>query len=72
MVLCGERIAVAFDPSKSVHALLEQAASMIRSESLSMSVMSLGCISTASSLLASNGPRPGSSDRASTESASGS
>jgi uncharacterized protein (TIGR00296 family) len=72
VVLSGQRIAVAFDPSKSVHTLLEQAASMIRSESQAMSIMSLGCISTASSLLAANTPRNDSSDRVQKESGIGS
>ena len=63
VALCGQRVAVAFDPSKSVHALLEAAASMVRLRSEPISVMTLGCISTASSLLASNTPGIDSRDR---------
>ena len=63
VALCGERVAVAFDPSKTIHQLLEQAAAMVRSRTLPITVMTLGCISTASSLLASNTPGVDSSDR---------
>lgn len=56
VALCGDRVAVAFDPSKSPHALLESAASMIHSQTQPIAVITLGCISTASSLLASNSP----------------
>ncbi|MFM8571073.1 MAG: AmmeMemoRadiSam system radical SAM enzyme, partial [Pirellula sp.] len=64
VALCGERVAVALDPSKSPQELLESAASMIRVRNQPITVMSLGCVSTASSLLASNTPGIDSSDRA--------
>lgn len=63
VALCGQRVAVAFAPDQSPHELLESAASMIRSRTQPITVMSLGCISTASSLLASNIPGIDSSDR---------
>ena len=63
VALCGQRVAVAFDPSKSPKTLLESAAAMIRSRTEPIAVMSLSCISTASSLLASNIPGIDPSDR---------
>jgi AmmeMemoRadiSam system protein B len=63
VALCGQRVAVAFDPTKTSHALLEAAASMIRLRNEPITVMTLGCISTASSLLASNTPGIDASDR---------
>lgn len=63
VALCGQRVAVAFDSSKTSHELLEAAASMIRLRNEPITVMTLGCISTASSLLASNTPGIDASDR---------
>lgn len=63
VALCGDRVAVALDPTKSPHELLASAASLIRTRNQPITVMSLGCISTASSLLASNTPGVDPSDR---------
>lgn len=63
VVLCGERVAVALDPNKTPRELLQSAASMILSRNQPITVLTLGCISTASSLLASNTPGVDPSDR---------
>jgi AmmeMemoRadiSam system protein B len=61
--LCGDRVAVAFDATKSVRALVEEASGMVKSRTLPITIISVGCMSTASSLLASNIPGTEASDR---------
>ena len=63
LAMCGERVAVAFDKSKTPHALAEEAAAMVKSRTMPVTIVSLGCMSTASSLLASNIPGVDPSDR---------
>ena len=54
LALSGDRAAVAFDANKSIHQLAEDAAGMIKTRSNPVGIFSLGCVSTASSLLATN------------------
>lgn len=54
VAVCGDRAAVAFDASKSVETLLFEAAAAIKSRRNPIGIYSLGCMSTAASLLASN------------------
>ena len=63
LALCGDRVAVAFDATKSVHTLVEEASGMVKSRTLPITIVSIGCMSTASSLLASNIPGTEASDR---------
>ncbi len=63
LAICGERVAVAFDKSKTPHALAQEAAAMVKSRTMPVTILSLGCMSTASSLLASNIPGVDPSDR---------
>lgn len=51
---CGDFAAVAFDADKTVVQLVTESANMIKSRRNPIGVYSMGCISTASSLLASN------------------
>lgn len=55
---CGDRAAVAFDAEKSVEVLLSEAASEIKTRRNPIGVFSMGCMSTATSLLASNATLP--------------
>ncbi|MBU6239861.1 MAG: AmmeMemoRadiSam system radical SAM enzyme [Planctomycetes bacterium] len=55
IALCGERCAVAFEANKSVHELIQQAANPIRMRRNPVAIFSMSCVSTASSLIASNG-----------------
>jgi AmmeMemoRadiSam system radical SAM enzyme/AmmeMemoRadiSam system protein B/uncharacterized protein (TIGR00296 family) len=54
LAMCGERVAVAIDPNKSPHELVSEAAAMVRVRHQPIAIVSLGCVSTVSSLLASN------------------
>lgn len=54
VAVCGDRAAVAFDGSKSIETLLSEAAGAIKSRRNPIGIYSMGCISTHSSLLASN------------------
>lgn len=54
VAVCGDRAAVAFDAAKSVAALLVEAAMTIKSRRNPIGIYSLGCMSTADALLASN------------------
>lgn len=54
VAVCGDRAAVAFDGGKSVGTLLSEAAGAIKSRRNPIGIYSMGCISTHSSLLASN------------------
>ncbi len=54
VAVCGDRAAVAFDGGKSVGTLLTEAAGAIKSRRNPVGIFSMGCISTHSSLLASN------------------
>lgn len=54
LALSGDRAAVAFDANKSIHQLVEDAAGIIKTRSNLIGIFSLGCVSTASSLLATN------------------
>jgi AmmeMemoRadiSam system radical SAM enzyme/AmmeMemoRadiSam system protein B/AmmeMemoRadiSam system protein A len=63
LAMCGERVAVAFDKSKTPHELVQEAAAMVKSRTMPITIISQGCMSTASSLLASNIPGVDPSDR---------
>ncbi|MFN7735396.1 MAG: AmmeMemoRadiSam system radical SAM enzyme [Pirellula sp.] len=54
LALSGDRAAVAFDADKSIHRLVEEAAGIIKTRSNPIGIFSLGCVSTANSLLATN------------------
>ena len=54
VAVCGDRAAVAFDAKKSIETLLAEAALSIKTRRNSIGIYSMGCMSTASSLLASN------------------
>ena len=54
VAVCGDRAAVAFDGSKSIGTLLSEAAGAVKSRRNPIGIYSMGCISTHSSLLASN------------------
>jgi AmmeMemoRadiSam system protein B len=52
--LCGDRVAVAFDASKTVQQLVSEAAEMVRMRKHPIAIFSMGCVSTVQSLLATN------------------
>jgi AmmeMemoRadiSam system radical SAM enzyme/AmmeMemoRadiSam system protein B/uncharacterized protein (TIGR00296 family) len=54
LALCGQRAAVAFDASKTAHELVTEAAAMVRTRNHPIAIFSLGCVSTVTSLLATN------------------
>jgi len=54
IAVCGDRASVAFDAEKSPEALLNEAANSIKTRRNPIGIYSMGCMSTASSLLASN------------------
>lgn len=54
LALCGDRASVAFDSQKSVHQLVAEAAGMVKTRRHPIAIFSMGCVSTVSSLLASN------------------
>lgn len=56
VAVCGDRVAVAFDAEKSVEQLLQEAASSVRTRRYPIGIYTMGCVSTASSLLAANAP----------------
>lgn len=56
VAICGDRVAVAFDAEKSADQLLQEAASSVRTRRYPIGIYTMGCTSTASSLLASNTP----------------
>ena len=58
VAVCGDRAAVAFDAEKSVGALLGEAAGSVRTRRNPIGIYSMGCMSTASSLLAHNATVP--------------
>ena len=59
---CGDFAAVAFDAEKSIESLLNEASGSVRLRRNPIGVYSMTCISTASSLLASNSSFPMSED----------
>jgi len=54
LALSGDRAAVAFDANKSIHQLVGEAAGIIKSRRNPIGIFSMGCVSTANSLLATN------------------
>ena len=58
VAVCGDRAAVAFGAEKSALTLLSEAAGSIRTRRNPIGIYSMGCMSTASSLLASNATVP--------------
>jgi len=58
VAVSGDRAAVAFDAAKSVTTLLGEAAGSIKTRRNPIGIFSMGCISTASSLLANNATVP--------------
>jgi len=58
VAVSGDRAAVAFDAEKTVATLLSEAAGSIKTRRNPIGIFSMGCISTASSLLANNATVP--------------
>jgi AmmeMemoRadiSam system radical SAM enzyme/AmmeMemoRadiSam system protein B/uncharacterized protein (TIGR00296 family) len=54
LALCGQRAGVAIDATKSVHELVADAVSMVKTRNQPVAVFTMGCVSTISSLLATN------------------
>jgi AmmeMemoRadiSam system radical SAM enzyme/AmmeMemoRadiSam system protein B/uncharacterized protein (TIGR00296 family) len=54
VALCGQQAAIAFDASQSAHELVAQAAELVKTRNHPISIMTMGCVSTVSSLLATN------------------
>jgi AmmeMemoRadiSam system radical SAM enzyme/AmmeMemoRadiSam system protein B/uncharacterized protein (TIGR00296 family) len=54
LALCGQRVAVAIDASKSVQELVADAASLVKIRNQPVAIFSMGCVSTISSLIATN------------------
>ncbi len=58
VAVCGDRAAVVFDTAKSPESLVNEAAIAIKTRRNPIGIYSMGCISTASSLSASNATLP--------------
>ncbi len=54
LALCGQRVAIALDAAKSPHQLVTEAAELVRMRNQPITILTLGCMSTVSSLLATN------------------
>ncbi len=62
LAMCGQRVAVAFDSSKTILQLVQEAAEMVKIRDNPIPIFSVGCISTVSSLLATNRVRINTND----------
>jgi AmmeMemoRadiSam system radical SAM enzyme/AmmeMemoRadiSam system protein B/uncharacterized protein (TIGR00296 family) len=54
LALCGQQAAIALDASKSIHQLVVDAAELVRTRQQPITILSMGCVSTVPSLLATN------------------
>ncbi|MFN9436267.1 MAG: AmmeMemoRadiSam system radical SAM enzyme [Planctomycetota bacterium] len=64
LALCGQQADIALDASKSVHQLVAEAAELVRVRNQPVTILTLGCVSTVPSLLATN--RTGTDKRSNT------
>ncbi|MFO0011988.1 MAG: AmmeMemoRadiSam system radical SAM enzyme [Planctomycetota bacterium] len=54
LALCGQQAAIALDASKSAHQLVAEAAELVRTRNQPITILTMGCVSTVPSLLATN------------------